>query len=128
MLIISHWEHGFRSAIIRHYDFKVTERREALKEAEERRERQRKRWEAERQALLDLRQRLLHDALSNVTRADQIRMLIQALDERMDSRAGDVPAFQHWRKWALVEANAVDPRLRTAEEWMNWVNQFQLDA
>jgi hypothetical protein len=126
-LTIEHWEKEFRESVKRNYDWKVSERKEAIKQAELARERNRQRKAAELQALLDSRQELLQNAISSTARSDEIRSLVQALDERIGPRLGEVPAFEHWRSWALSEAEAIDPRVRSVAHLNKWFEKFRLN-
>jgi hypothetical protein len=112
----------------RHYEWKVAERKGAIEQAEQARERDRQRKAAERRALLDARQKLLKDAVGNVNRSNEIRALVHALEERIGPHPEQVPGFERWRKWALSEAEVIDPRARSLAELNAWFNEFRLDA
>lgn len=126
LMTIEHRERQFREWVTRRYDWKVADRKEAIKQAELARERERQRKAAELQALLDSRQKLLHNAMSDTARSDQIRSLVQALDERIGPRLDEVPAFAHWRSWALSEAESIDPRARSLAHLNEWLEKFRL--
>lgn len=85
LLVIEHWEGGFRESVNRSYDWKVAERKQAIEQAELASERDRQRKAADLQALLDSRQKLLRNALGSAARSDEIRSLVQALDLRFRS-------------------------------------------
>ena len=127
LLAIEQWEKGFRDAVKRNYDWRLHDRKQAIEEYEKACESERKRKASELQALLDSRQKLLNDAISNVARSDQIRALIGALDERIGSQSNEVPAFQHWRSWALSQAAAIDPRARSLTHLNEWFEKFRLN-
>ena len=89
--------------------------------------RDRQREAAELQTLLDSRQTLLQNAISNAARSDQIRSLVHDLDERIGPHGVDVPAFEHWRSWALSEAVAIDPKGRSLAHLNEWFEKFRLE-
>lgn len=124
--IVEHWESGFRESVKRHYDWKVAERKSALEQAEQAREHDRQRRAAERRALLNARQKLLKDAVGNVNRSNEIRALIDCLEERIRPHLEQVPGFERWRKWALLEAEVIDPRARSLAELNTWFAEFRL--
>ena len=127
LLVIEHWEGGFRGSVNRSYDWKVAERKQAIEQAEVARERDRQRKAADLQALLDSRQKLLRNALGSAARSDEIRSLVRALDERFRPRMEAVPAFELWRNWALSEAEAIDPRTQSFAHLNEWLEKFRLD-
>jgi hypothetical protein len=127
LLAIERWEKGFRDAVKRNYDWRLHDRKQAIEEYEKACESERKRKATELQALLDSRQKPLNDAISNVARSDQIRALIGALDERIGSQSSEVPAFQHWRRWALSQAEAIDPRAQSLMQLNEWFEMFRLN-
>lgn len=126
LLVIEHWEDGFRASVKRSYDWKVDERVAAIKEFEQARKREREKRAAEVQALLDSRLKLLEDALSRSVRSDAIRALVRDLEDRIGARAEQAPAFQHWRRWALAEADC-DPRAQSLAHLNEWFDKFRLD-
>lgn len=126
LLTIEGWEKEFRESVKRDYDWKVSDRKRAIEQAELARERDRQRKAAELQALLDSRQKLLQNAISDAARSDQIRSLVQSLDERIGPHGKDVPAFEHWRSWALSEAEAIDPRVASLAHLNEWFEKFRL--
>ena len=126
LLTIEYWEASFRASVQQTYDWKVSDRNKAIEQAELARERERERKATELQALLDLRQTLLDNAISSAARSDQIRSLIQALEKRIGLRTEETPAFEHWRSWALAEAEAIDPRSRSLAHLNGWFRKFRL--
>ena len=126
--IVEHWECGFRESVKRQYDWKVAERKAALEQAEQARERDRQKKAAERRALLDARQKLLKDAVGNVNRSNEIRALVHTLQGRIGPHLEKVPRFERWRKWALSEAELIDPKSRSLAELNAWFDEFRLDA
>ncbi len=127
LLVIEHWEAGFRASVKRNYDWKVSERNEAIEQAELVRKRERQRQAAELQAVQDSRQKLLHEAVTGAASSDQLRLLIRALDERLAPHTKAVPAFEHWRSWALVQAEIIDPRTKSLAQLNEWFEEFRLD-
>jgi len=127
LLAIEQWEVGFRASVKRSYDWKLSERKEAIEQAELARKRERQRQAAELQAVLDSRQKLLQDALNNAARSDQIRSLIKCLDDRFGVHTEEVPTFEPWRQWALAEAEAIDPRARSHAHLNEWFEKFRLE-
>jgi hypothetical protein len=126
--IVGHWESGFRESVKRHYDWIVADRKAALEQAEQARKRERQRKAAELKALLDARQKPLKDAVGNVDRSNEIRALVHALEERIGPHVEQVPGFDRWRKWALSEAEVIDPRARSLAELNEWFDEFRLEA
>lgn len=126
VMTIEDWEKGFRESVKRRYDWAVSERKEAIEQAELARERDRQSKAAEFQALFDSRQKLLHNAISNAARSDQIRSLVRALDGRIGLCMEEVPAFEHWRSWAMSEAEANDPEARSLAHLNDWFEKFRL--
>ena len=127
LLTIEGWEKEFRESVKRRYDWNVSDRKRAIEQAELARQRDRQRKAAELQALLDSRQTLLQNAISNAARSDQIRSLVHDLDERIGPHGVDVPAFEHWRSWALSEAVAIDPKGRSLAHLNEWFEKFRLE-
>ena len=70
---------------------------------------------------------MLQNAISSAARSDQIRSLVNDLDERIRQHGVDVPAFEHWRRWALSEAEAIDPKARSLAHLTEWFEKFRLD-
>lgn len=81
---------------------------------------------AELEALLESRQKLLQNAISDAARSDQIPSLVQSLDERIGPHGKDVPAFEQGRSWALSEAEALDPRVASLAHLNEWIEKFRL--
>lgn len=126
-LFIENWEKGFREAVNRTYEWHVHERERIIEQAEAARQRERERVAAELQVLLDSRQKLMEQAISNAARSDGIRSLVQALDQRIGAHKDEVPGFDRWRAWALAQADAADPRARSLGHLNEWFEKFRLD-
>jgi hypothetical protein len=125
-LVVEHCETSFRESLQRQYDWKVSEREEALKQVRLAAEREKQRKAAELQALRDRRQTLMDAAVHAIAWSDRIRELVSAFEERFERDKLDNPAFLNWRRWALMEADAIDPRMRSEDESFQWFGKFEL--
>jgi len=90
--------------------------RRGLREAEERRERERIEAEERRRKALDelnrKRVRDLHESGELLRQAQQIRALAQRVGDAMTGQEGIDPAeIEAWQQWALSEADRLDPIL-----------------
>lgn len=88
------------------------------REARERQERETRQRHLQRQA--ERRDWLLLQA-ANLTRSEELRALVQALDARagVGSESPDEHGYRQWRSWALAQADLLDPRLRSLDEVLN---------
>ncbi|UUP17038.1 hypothetical protein NTH_01489 [Nitratireductor thuwali] len=87
--------------------------RKGLREAEERAEQQRLEQEKRRQEQLVNRQRLqnLHTSVELLRQAEKIRALVERVQRAITEGSLDIDAatLSTWERWALAEADKIDP-------------------
>ena len=128
LLIVERWERGFRDAVKRSYDWRVEDRKRAIEEDRRARQREQEVRAAELKALRDSRCKLLTEAVEGLTRSDQIRSLVEVLDARCVSQGDQLPSYQLWRNWAILQADTCDLRKRSLRELETWLGQFRLEG
>lgn len=128
MLLIERRESSFRDWLKWNHDCMEWKRKEALDKDRAAKEAKRLQSEAERQELLAARERALDEALDGMTRADQIRGLVQILGHRINVEERDNGAFAAWKAWALSKAGALDIRMKSTEILAAWVADFRVST
>jgi hypothetical protein len=127
-LVVARWENGFRDVVKRSYDWRVEDRKRAIEEDRKARQREEEARAAEVKALCDSRRKLLKEAVEGLTRSDQIRSLVEVLDAHCASPGHQLPSYQLWRNWAILQADTCDPRMRSLRELETWFGQFRLES
>lgn len=125
-LLIQRRETGFRDWLERRHEHMIWERDEALKKDLAAKEAARLRREAERKALLAARERAIDEAISGMNKAEQLRSLVNELEQRMHGNGGEASVFARWRDWALEKADALDIRTKPVDALAEWVGSFRL--
>jgi hypothetical protein len=127
MIAIAKWETSHRESVTWRHEQDVRARRDAIEAVERAREEARRRREAELKALEDRRRRLFDQAIDGLVRSDRIRSLATTLEERFANEDPQASAsIERWKRWALAQADQVDPRMRTAEQLTAWIAEFGL--
>ena len=127
MIAIAKWETSHRESVAWRHEQDVRARRDAIEAVERAREEARRRREAELKALEDRRRRLFDQAIDGLVRSDRIRSLARTLEERFANEDPQASAsIEQWKRWALAQADQVDPRMRTAEQLTAWIAEFGL--
>ena len=99
-----------REGAVRHHEWRV-ERKAQLEEEERRRQLEAERAERERRKRLEQARidRLLKDAAA-FQQANEIRKYVQAIRLVQTQGCDSSPeALEQWSKWALAEADRIDP-------------------
>jgi hypothetical protein len=104
----------------------LEERTEAAARIEQRRLAEIQRKENEVEQLKASRLEKIDEALGLFERAEKIRALIAAFDEKYAVRSADMPHYDHWRSWAMHYSNSLDPRHWSPSHVENWVAGFKL--
>jgi hypothetical protein len=76
--------------------------------------------------LIEVRTKLLRQAIERMQYADQIRNLINAVKDNAIAQ-GDARELDHWAAWAFEQADAIDPRAQSLEDTDTWISQFKLE-
>ena len=102
-------ESQYRESAIRQYQWRI-ERKARLEEEERQRQIQAERAERERQKRIEQGRidRLLQDA-SAFYQAGQIRRYVEAIGSALATDACSIQDFEHWKEWALAQADRIDP-------------------
>lgn len=127
MVAIAKWEKSHRDWVAWRHERNLQERRAAIAAAEREREEARQRRQAELKALEDRRRRLFDRALDGLVRSDRIRSLATAVEKTLANEGSQAGAsIERWKRWALAQADQVDPRMRTAEQLTEWIAEFAI--
>ena len=108
------------------YERELDEREQAAARIEQRRLAEIKRKENEVEQLKASRLEKIDEALGLFDRAEKIRALIAAFDEKYAARSADMPHYDHWRSWAMHYSNSLDPRHWSPSHVERWVAGFKL--
>lgn len=102
-------ESQYRESAIRQYQWRI-ERKAKFEQEERQRQIQAERAERERQKRIEQGRidRLLQDA-SAFYQAGQIRRYVEAIGSALRTDACPIPEFEHWKEWALAQADRIDP-------------------
>jgi hypothetical protein len=68
---------------------------------------------------------LMDETLQLLTKSDQIRELITAMDKKIESAKKPIPHYKKWRAWAEHQANSIDPRNMSVKRAGRWVEKFE---
>jgi hypothetical protein len=68
---------------------------------------------------------LMRQALKDMKRAEKIRELIIALDEKSKATSKEIPGFKKWRSWAVHQVNSIDPRNISVKRAGRWIEKFE---
>jgi hypothetical protein len=99
----------YRESAIRQYQWRV-QRKADLEEQQRQRKIEAERAERERQKRIEQARidRLLRDAAA-FHQAEEIRKYVAAIRSALDERTYSAEEFERWRRWALAEADRIDP-------------------
>lgn len=125
-LLIQRHETGFRDWLTHVYKHTVWTRNEAIKNDHAVKEAARQRVEAQRKALLAAREKAIDEAISGMTKADQLRSLVIEMEQRMESRECDSSVFAQWKDWMLEKAHDLDIRTKPVDAIVEWMESFCL--
>jgi hypothetical protein len=115
-----------RESIQDSYNYAVSARRRLIKEIEGKRLAA---IESERERLRQLeayRNHELSKASLRIAEAERIRNLVASLDSQLKTKGTEIDGFEDWKRWALHQANMIDPRCISAEHFEQWIGSFQL--
>jgi hypothetical protein len=126
MKFIERREHGFREWVRREHEHKTWQRQQAIEKDRAAKETARVRHEAETKELLELRNRLIDEAIDGMRRADGIRALVEIVQARSESDQRCQTTFAAWKNWALGEADMLDIRTRSTSSVEEWLAAFRL--
>lgn len=105
-------EMTYRAGALQRYSWYV-ERKESV-ERKAREERERLEHEARERQLREeaARRRWLLRQAANLQKANEVRALVAAMDNRLPAHpdAAEAGAYGQWREWALAQADLLDPR------------------
>ena len=127
-LVFAGWEDDFRASVKHHYEWNVSERKRTIAQIELAQQHKRQREAAEVKALLDGRKSLLADALRHAGKSQAIRLLVEALGQRLEALPHATSEFRRWRAWALAQADAIDPTMWSPGRLDDWIREFHLDG
>jgi len=128
VLLITQWEREFRDGLQWRHKRAFECREWVIRAAEEAARREREKREAEARALSERRHRLLVRAVDRIRRADEIRGLVAAMEATLSGHGEADGAFERWKAWALEQADAMDLRVQPAQELVQWIGGFALEA
>ena len=111
-----------------HYKWLVRRREEYIENREQRRLATIRRHEQEVQQLLKKRIDLIEDAIDRIDRADRLRSLIAAFDQKAQSSNEPLSGFEKWKRWATDQACRIDPRNMSIKHAEQWIAKFHLHA
>jgi hypothetical protein len=119
-------EEEIRTSTESHYKWLARRREEYIESREQRRLAAIRRHEQEVQQLLKKRIEMVEDAIDRIDRADRLRSLIVAFDEK--AKSGDEPlaGFEKWRRWANDQVTRIDPRCMSVKHTEQWIAKFHL--
>lgn len=109
------------------YEWIIERRQRVLKEREERRIEAIRLHEEAAQELRQKRIDLAEQALDRISRAERLRSLIAAFDEKVSHGNAPVSGYDQWRRWAVQYVQETDPRAVSLEHIERWISQFRLD-
>lgn len=118
-------ESGHRRSLEWQYERQVDRKRDAIERLNAKRQAEAKRKQENTEKVIARRFELMDDALVQMTKADQIRELIAAMDRKLEQSKKPIAGYQKWRAWAEHEANSVDPRNMSHRRAGRWVEKFK---
>jgi len=78
------------------------------------------------QRLIQKRIDLTEVAISRIANAERLRSLIDAFDQKISVSGHPVTGYEKWRRWAIQQANEIDPRSMSVEHIEQWISHFHL--
>ncbi len=126
LMLLSKQERRVREWVDWRYSDLVRRREDAVQKAKAAEERKRQEVAAAQATLRKQRQDLLDVALDGRDRSDRLRTLVAEIEARLNAEEQADERFIAWKSWALSEADAQDPRKRTGQELLRWLDGFQL--
>jgi hypothetical protein len=118
-------ENGHRRRLEWRYEREVERKREAIERIEKKRAEDAKRKRENVEKLVARRYELIDEALLLISKADQIRELIEAMDKKVESAKKPIGNYRKWRAWAEHQANSIDPRNMSSQRAGRWIEKFQ---
>ena len=118
-------EEGYRRSVFFEYSYNLRARNEAIEMKQRRAERVVELREQANVQLIETRTKLLRLAIERMQYADQIRNLISKIKDKAIAQ-GDARELDHWAKWAVEQADAIDPRTQSRESTKVWIQKFRL--
>jgi hypothetical protein len=109
-----------------HYEWIIQQRDEVTRKREERRLAAIRRHEEEVQRLIQKRIDLTEVAVSRIANAERLRGLIDAFDQKISASGHPVTGYEKWRRWAIQQANEIDPRSMSVEHIEQWISHFHM--
>lgn len=119
-------EGGHRRSLQWQYERQVDRKQEAIGRLNAKRQAEAKRLRENTERTVARRFELMDAALLQITKANQIRELIAAMDRKLELSKKPIAGYQKWRAWAEHEANSVDPRNMSIKRAGRWVEKFNL--
>ena len=104
----------------------VNRKRDAIQRIVEKQTKAAIRRRKETEQLIEQRMELMSQALKDIKRADKMRELITALDEKSKASSKEIPGFKKWRSWAVHQVNSIDPRNMSVKRAGRWIEKFDL--
>jgi hypothetical protein len=120
-LLIQRREAGFRDWLRRNHEHMLWEREDTFKKDHAAKEAARQRTEAAHRALVASREKLIEEAISGMHKANQLRALVDVLDQHLSGAA-----LERWKAWMHAKADALDIRTKSADALSEWVKDFHL--
>jgi len=119
-------EEEIRTRADSHYKWLARCREEYIEKREQRRLAAIRRHEQEVQQLLKKRIDLIEDAVDRIARADRLRSLIAAFDQKAQSSDEPLAGFEKWKRWATDQVCRLDPRNMSEKHTEQWIAKFHL--
>lgn len=119
-------EEGMRKSEQWSYNNELREKVAAARRIEQRRLAEIKRKKIEIKQLIASRFARIDEALGLFDKAEKIRELVKAFDQKYADHAGEMPHYDHWRSWALHYSNTLDPRHWSPNHVEKWIESFKL--
>lgn len=119
-------EEGMRKSDQWAYNNALEKKVAAERRIEERRQAEIKSKSIKTEQLIASRFQRIDEALRLFDRAEKIRELVKAFDQKFADHAGKMPHYDHWRSWALHYSNTLDPRHWSPNHVEKWVESFKL--
>ena len=118
-------KNSHRKSVEWQYERQVDRKRDAIERLDVKRQIEAKRKRENTEKIVARRYELMNDALHLMTKADQIRELMVAMDKKLELSKKPIVGYQKWRAWAEHEANSVDPRNMSIRRAGRWVEKFK---
>lgn len=118
-------ENSHRKSVEWQYERQVDRKQEAIERLNAKRQAEAKRRRENSEKVVARRYELMNDALHLMSKADQIRELMAAMDKKLELSKKPIVGYQKWRAWADHEANSVDPRNMSIKRAGRWVEKFK---